>query len=98
MKHQRFKIYAEKISEEFDISIKSLFCKNKSRNIVDARQILYLVCYNKGFRIADIERLMNNNKYVIKHNSIIHGIKRMGNEIEFEDDYKRLVEEICNTN
>lgn len=95
MKHHKFKIYAERIAEEFDISIKALFCKNKSRNIVDARYILYLTCSKKGFKPCDIERLMAKNKYKIKHNSILHGIDVMKNRIELEDDYRNLVDELC---
>lgn len=95
MKHQKFRIYAEIIAQAFDISIKAIFCKNKSRNIVDARYILYLTCHKKGFQMSEIERLMVKNKYKIKHNSIIHGINVMKNKIQYDEDYRNLVNELC---
>ena len=95
MRHKKFNIYAEKIAEAFDMSIKEIFCKNKSRHIVDARYILYLTCFKKGFKTCDIERLMIKNNYNIKHNSIIHGINIMKDKIKLEDDYKSLVDELC---
>tara|TARA_R110000764_G_scaffold179337_1_gene265432 strand:- start:326 stop:619 length:294 start_codon:yes stop_codon:yes gene_type:complete len=95
MRHKKFNIYAEKIAEAFDMPINTIFCKNKSRHIVDARHILYLTCSKKGFKPCDIERLMIKNNYNIRHNSIIHGINIMKDKIKSEDEYKILVDELC---
>lgn len=95
MKHKKFDEYAKKIAKEFNIPKKLLFMKNKKRELVDARHILYLVCFKKDFQLATIERLMFSYGYKINHPSIIHGIKKMNEKIKEDADYKQLIEDIC---
>tara|TARA_R110000796_G_scaffold184062_1_gene300641 strand:+ start:1437 stop:1736 length:300 start_codon:yes stop_codon:yes gene_type:complete len=98
MKKKKFNEYAKLIALGFGVPKKRLFEPIQEREIVDARQLLYLVCFRDGFPLVSIQRLMVAKGYNVKnHSSISHGIKRMTIQIEKDSDYKKIVEEICDT-
>ena len=96
MKNKKFNEYAKLIAIGFGIPKKKLFERIQEREIMDARQMLYFICYRNGFPLVSIQRLMFAKGYNVKnHSSISHGIKRMQDHQDL--DYKKLIEEICNT-
>lgn len=93
MKRKRFNLYVDIILKEFGVSRETLFTKNKEREIVDARQMLYWACYVSGFTIAIIIRMMEENDYYIQYPSVRQGIDRMSKNKD--KDYAKLKERIC---
>jgi len=96
MKHKRFDEYVKKIAKAFKMPKKKLFDDIGEREVVDARQILYFVCFENGFQLVNIQRLMTSKGYEVKyHTTISHGIKRIREKIKKDADYKQLIEDIC---
>lgn len=84
-------MYAKGVAEVFNIDIAELFNKSRKRELVDARQLLYYLCYTRPMRISMIQDLMNENGYETKHSPIINGIKSMKNKLKEDPDYRVLV-------
>jgi chromosomal replication initiation ATPase DnaA len=91
MKKEVFNMYAKGVAEVFNIDIAELFNKSRKRELVDARQLLYYLCYTRPMRISMIQDLMNENGYETKHSPIINGIKSMKNKLKEDPDYRVLV-------
>jgi len=91
MKKEVFNMYAKGVAEVFGIDVSELFSKSRKRELVDARQLLYYLCYNRPMRISMIQDLMNENGYETKHSPIISGIKSMNKKLKEDPDYRVLV-------
>jgi chromosomal replication initiation ATPase DnaA len=94
MKEEIFEQYVNRITNLFRISREQLFSKNKSRELVDARHMLYYMCSRRPMRITIIQKFMAENGYDIKHSTIIHGINSMGDKIKLDKDYMTVVKEM----
>lgn len=77
MHYPIFSEYASKVSKVFSLSPNELFTKNRRRDIVDARQLLYFLCSKTPIRIRYIQQYMKENGYEVGHSTIIHGIKKV---------------------
>lgn len=84
-------MYAKGVAEVFNIDVAELFNKSRKRELVDARQLLYYLCYTRPMRISMIQDLMNENGYETKHSPIINGIKSMKSKLKEDPDYRVLV-------
>lgn len=87
MKANIFNQYVEQVCELFNIDKESLFTKNKRRDIVDARQMLYYLCHKRPMRVVYIQEYMTENGYPIAHSSIIHGINVVKDRLAHDTDY-----------
>jgi len=94
MKREIFDKYVDEVTKLFGISKEELFTKNKKRNISEARQVLYYLCYRRPMQITYIEQYMRASGYHISHPSIIHGIGAMKDRIDADSDYFKLIERI----
>ncbi|HAB26568.1 MAG TPA: hypothetical protein DCE27_01470, partial [Xanthomarina gelatinilytica] len=47
MKKTIFDEYATKVAKKFHVELDSIFEKSKRRHLVDARQMLYLLCMER---------------------------------------------------
>jgi len=94
MKHEIFNQYANKIASRFEVPVDNLFKKDKKTAIVDARHLLYFMCYKRPMSIAYIEKYMAERGYIIKHNSIIHGVRTVESKMEKDKDYQKLINEL----
>ncbi len=94
MKKQIFKSYAKKISELYDVDLSSIFKKNKKRAVVDARQMLYYLCFKRNMKIVYIQSFMREEGYSVAHSSIIHGIDVVTNNVETDEDYRIFIKNI----
>lgn len=94
MKEEIFNKYVNEVTKLFRITKEELFTKNKKRNISEARQILYYLCFTRPMQITYIEQYMIANGYDIKHPSIIHGIGAVKSRIDDDRDYLTLIERI----
>ena len=91
MKKQIFKEYADKIAYLYEIELESLFEKNKTREVVDARQMLYYLCKERSMKIIQIQSFMDEQGYSISHSSIIHGINVVKENYLHDKDYRTFI-------
>jgi len=94
MKHDVFNQYVEQVIDLFGITKEDFFSKNKKRDIVDARQLVYYLCAKRPMQITYIEKYMSEAGYIIKHSSIIHGISAVEKKIAKDKDYVSVVKEV----
>lgn len=96
MKSDIFGQYADRISDLFRISKSDLFSKNKRRDLVDARQLLYYLCYKRPMALIYIQNYMKDNGYDISHSTIIHSISVVEKRIKDDKDYASVVNSLQN--
>lgn len=94
MKNEIFNDYAERIVDVYKIPKEEIFSKNKRMDVVDARHLLYYLCFKRKMQISYIQRYMKINGYVIGHSSIIHGIKSVETKVNEDSDYKQIINKI----
>ena len=94
MKRDIFIQYADKLCELFGITRQDLLSKNKKREIVDARYLLYYLCFKRPMRINYIQIYMKQHGYVISHPTVIHGINMVDNKMKVDNDYVMTVKDI----
>lgn len=94
MKEDVFNQYVDRVTDLFNIDRETLFSKSKKRHIVDARQLLYYLCYNRQIQFVIIKKFMVDNGASILHNSIINGIKNVKAKIEEDKDYQTIIKDI----
>jgi|TARA_B110000908_G_scaffold158863_1_gene200467 hypothetical protein len=94
MKQKLFKEYTKSVCKSVNIDAKTLFTKTKRRDVVDARFLLYYICFERPMRIRDIQEYMKHEGYDTNHSGIIKGIDIMKNRINSDQDYKNVYNEI----
>lgn len=94
MKVDIFNQYVDKVTDRFGITKEELFSKTKKREYVDARHMLYFLCYHRPMRIKYIQEYMSANGYPINHSAIIHGIKQVDGILAEDRDYQQIVKSI----
>jgi len=94
MKNDVFNQYVERVSDLFKVSRDDIFSKSKKREFVDARHLIYYLCYNRPMQITYIQKYMNEAGYIIEHSSIIHGIGSVKKKIAKDKDYVSIVKEV----
>jgi chromosomal replication initiation ATPase DnaA len=97
MKEEVFNQYADRVAKIFGISKEKLFSYTKKREVVDARQLLTYLCYNRQMKLVTIENFMENNGYKTNHNTIAHSIKIINQKITEDRDYKTIISNIENS-
>ena len=95
MKEEVFEEYVHKVCDIFNLSTKELMSKVKRRDIVDARHLLYFLCYKRPMQIRYIQEYMGKKGYEVGHSSIIHGIAQVKEKIKVDNDYERVYERIA---
>ena len=94
MKTKIFNKYVEESCELFGVSRDALFTKNKKRDIVDARHLLYYLCSERPMSLVYIQEYMMENGYSIRHSSIHYGVAKVRKQILEDKDYIKSIEEI----
>lgn len=97
MKKDIFDEYASSVARKFNITKAELFSKSKRQDIVDARQMLYYLCYNRPMQPQLICRYMARNGYDTAHTTIIRGVGAMEAKIKDDPDYANMANKIDNT-
>lgn len=96
MKYRLFNDYAKEVSRIFEIKEDSIFSKDKTRDVVDARYLLYYLCKVNKMRIITIKKYMKNRGYEIPFSTIDYGIKRVLKKVEDDRDYQLHISRISN--
>lgn len=94
MKSEIFNQYTNAITKLFRIDKAELFSKNKRRDLVDARQLLYYLCFTRPMALIYIQNFMKENGYDISHSTIIHSIKAVEMRLAEDRDYASVVNNI----
>tara|TARA_R100000935_G_C2839573_1_gene170196 strand:+ start:1587 stop:1889 length:303 start_codon:yes stop_codon:yes gene_type:complete len=94
MKLDVFNNYVAEVCNRFAIDEETLFVKSKRRDIVDARHLLYYLCYTRPMRIVYIQEYMADRGYTINHSSVIHGISIVDGKLDTDNDYVETVKDI----
>jgi len=94
MKQDVFNQYVDKVTELFRIDKETLFSKIKKREAVDARYLLYYLCYHRPMQISYIEKFMAENGYLIQHSTVIRGISVVEDKVNNDKDYETIVKDL----
>jgi len=94
MKKDIFENYVKLICEMFGIEKAELFTKNKRRDLVDARHMLYYMCFNRKLQVTHIKHYMNDNGYYVQHPTVLHGIKEIQKKMVDDYDYVRVINKL----
>jgi len=92
-----FDYFVKKVSREFLITEEDLMTKSKRRDIVDARHLLYYLCFHRPMQIRYIQEYMGGYGYNVGHSTIIHGIDVVSDKVESDEDYQKIVKELSQT-
>jgi len=94
MKKGIFNEYVDRVLRTFGIEKEELFTKSKRRDLVDARHLLYYLCYHRPMQIRYIQEYMRENGYEVGHSTIIHGIEQVSDKISEDMDYDTICREL----
>jgi chromosomal replication initiation ATPase DnaA len=94
MKRDIFEAYVDRVTDRFGITRERLFAKDKSRDVVDARHMLYYLCSERPMTNTYIKQYMGENGYNIDLPSISHGLKRVEYHISQAPDYTTLINQL----
>jgi chromosomal replication initiation ATPase DnaA len=94
MKQDIFNQYVDRVSSLFGIAREDIFSKSKKKNLVDARHLIYYLCFKRPMQITYIEKFMIENGYNVVHSTVIYGIASVDKKIAEDRDYVTVVREI----
>ncbi len=94
MKLNIFNDYVTEVANLYNIEEEKIFEKSKERGIVDARHLLYYLCYYRPMKLKYIQDYMGQRGYEIGHSSIIHGIQSVHKAMAQDDDYQKVINDI----
>jgi chromosomal replication initiation ATPase DnaA len=94
MKKDIFEEYVDKVTDRFGVSREQLFTKDKSRHIADARHMLYYLCKSRPMSMTYIKQYMGENGYDIAPSNILHGVRKVEDNINTDPDYTILINQL----
>ena len=94
MKEELFNKYALEVCKVFDISEEDMFKKSKLSQFVDARYMLYYLCFNRKIKMTNIQKYMKRRGYDIPHSTIHYGKEKFTEELSKDPDYQVVVDNI----
>lgn len=95
MKKILFDQFVERIAQVFGLKDPSaIFMRTKRQDVVDARQMLFFLCYDRGISLADILRLMADRGLPLKHPAVLGGIRKIKEKVESDPDYKFFIDKV----
>ena len=92
MKKEIFNNYANAVAKQFHLELDHMFSKNRRRDIVDARQMLYYLCMERPIRVSYIQRFMADHGCDVYHSTILHGYKKAKELIDKDKDYQSVID------
>lgn len=90
MKREIFNSYVEKICERLQLSRGDIFLKTKRKEIVDARYMLYYLCFTRPMELKYIQIYMEENDFKAALSTISYGINVIRDRVENDKDYANL--------
>jgi chromosomal replication initiation ATPase DnaA len=94
MKKDIFDDYVNRVTDRFGIIREQLFTKDKSRQLSDARHVLYYLCRERQITSTYTKYYMGEYGYKIDLPSIGHGVRKVEQHINNDPDYITLINEL----
>lgn len=94
MRRDLFNKFVDGVVRVLGVDRQEMFSKSKRRDLVDARHLLYYLCFRRMIRVVYIQKYMSENGYDISHSSVIHGIQVASERVKTDDNYKELLNQI----
>ena len=89
-----FDKYASEVCRVFQLSSDKMFSKVREKHVVEARQMLFYLCYTRPIGLNMIQRFTSEKGLDISHTSILHGIRSMQKKRSISRDYNSVIETI----
>jgi hypothetical protein len=97
MKKEIFIQYLEAVLKLYGVERTELLSGNKKPDAIEARQMLYYLCYQRQIKICQIQRFMIEQGYDPKTPPILQGIRRTTKKVDADQDYQTVTERIANS-
>ena len=97
MKKEIFLQYLEAVLKLYGIKRDVLFSGSKKPDAIEARQMLYYLCYKRQIRQCHIRQYMVEQGYDPKPAPILNGIKRVTDRVNSDNDHRTIVDRISNS-
>lgn len=96
MKEEIFNQFVDKTCKLFKLTREQFFENTKQRDVVDARHLVYYLCYKRPMQLKYIQNFMGNNGYQVLHRTVRHGINVVELKMAEDLDYQSIVKKIDN--
>jgi|TARA_R100001198_G_C5241759_1_gene219323 chromosomal replication initiation ATPase DnaA len=90
MKKDIFDKYASAVADKFHVNLDSIFEKSKRRHLVDARQMLYLLCKERPISVAYIQHYLAEHGYEVAHTTIMYNYKKAKEQVKSDPEFKQI--------
>lgn len=97
MKKDIFSQIVTAVSQKTGIKESQIFKKTKSREVVDARQLVYYLCKNRPMSLLLIVKYMGERGYKTNHTVVLYGISSVEAKMKEDKDFKSTAKEIAKT-
>jgi len=94
MKKTIFNQYVKEVCRLFDIEPSQLFTRTRKRKIVEARQLVHYLCYNRSMGLTEISEYMEQSGLSLTPANISNGVNRVREKIRYDDDYEYVINKI----
>ena len=92
-KEVRLRLVIQAVCEEYAITEDELQTKTNLRKVAEPRQIChYLLRKHSAYTLREIGEFIGGKK----HDTVIHGVKKISDLIEFDRDMREIVKRISN--
>lgn len=89
-----FDKYVDEVCNLFSIKKEELFSKVRTKHVVEARQMVFYLCYNRPMGLNLIKSYTLSSGLNIAHTSILHGIRSIGHKRSVSRDYDSAINRI----
>lgn len=94
MKIEVFNQYVDKVSSMYSIEKSEMLSKSRKKELVDARHLLYYLCWARQMPIYYIQKYLKEQGLEINHSVIINGISSVKKKIAKDSDYLVIIKNI----
>lgn len=94
MKADIFTQVVSMVADRYKIKEELIFEKTKEQISVDARHMIYYICYNRPMLLKHIVEYMEERGYKTSHTVVLYGVSRAAKKIKNDVDFKHAVETI----
>ena len=96
MKEDIFKQYLDAIAKVFRVPKEVIVSNSKDADAVEARQLLYYLCFQRQMRMVQIQRFMTKEGYDPGRPGILKGIRQATKKVDTDPDYQTVTDRINN--
>jgi len=95
MKEYIYIQYLKNICSHLGVDSSDLFVKSKEAGVVDARQLLYFLCYNNSnMTLTEISAYTNNQGFYEDQANISRSIESFSKKLEADKDLQVIIDKI----